>query len=135
MMREDRFLDLFGKIDDKFVMDALPKNISSDREQAEEENNYVRKAVVVTPTEENIEITKKDLRIYWMTRILGAAAAIALVGTGAFLLWKNWDKIAVSGNDRPGTVTSTIEAPVVTEAVTTAESTTTRDINDVIDEY
>ena len=116
MRREELVMDILGGLDDSFIEEAMPrtgKYAVSDSAVA---------AAPITLVETGTEISKKDLRIYWITRALGMAAVIALIVGAAVLLVQNWDKIAVSGNERPGivtTVTSDIVTPDTTETDTT----------------
>ena len=119
MRREERFMNILGGLDEKYVALAMPR--SCGHGTVGDSGNVTE----IKPVEKNIEISRKDLRLYWIPRILGAAAAIALIGTGVFLLWKNWDKIAISGNDRPGeaTTVTTVSAPVITNDTSSPDTT------------
>lgn len=97
--RSDRLMKALGDIGADLIAKAAP--VFPEAPDTSEHGNII----AVTPYEPEIQLTKRDIRIYWITRILGAAAAIAIIGTGVFLLWKNWDKIAVKEPDRPGAVT------------------------------
>ena len=114
--RSDRLMKALGDIGADLIAKAAP--VFPDAPDTSEHGNII----AVTPYEPEIQLTKRDIRIYWITRILGAAAAIAIIGTGVFLLWKNWDKIAVSGNDRPGVVT-TVTSDTVTPDITETDTT------------
>lgn len=107
MRREERFMNILGGLDEKYVALAMPS--SCGHSTIGDTGNVV----YAQPSEDNTEVSKKDLRIYWITRALGMAAALALVVGGGIWMWKNWDKIAVSGNNRPGEVT-TVSEPAVT---------------------
>ncbi|MBP3856377.1 MAG: hypothetical protein IK990_12290 [Ruminiclostridium sp.] len=98
--RSDRLMKALGDIGADLIAKAAP--VFPEAPDTSEHGNII----AVTPYEPEIQLTKRDIRIYWITRILGAAAAIAIIGTGVFLLWKNWDKIAVREPDRPGIVTT-----------------------------
>ena len=107
MRREERVMEIIGRLDDKYISEALPKkaryDIKSEPDEAAAGASYSR------PAGNDIRITKKDIRMYRITRALGIAAALVLVVGGGVWLWKNWDKIAVSGSDRPGVVTTVSE--------------------------
>ena len=98
--RSDRLMKALGDIGADLIAKAAP--VFPEAPDTSEHGNII----AVTPYEPEIQLTKRDIRIYWITRILGAAAAIAIIGTGVFLLWKNWDKIAVKEPYRPGIVTT-----------------------------
>jgi|GEM_PF-5855573 len=121
MSREELVMDMIGELSDKFVAEALPKNFRNDKDAAKEESSSIRNVTFA----ENVEISKKDIRIYWITRALGMAAALALVVGGGVWLWKNWDKIAVSGNEKPGeaTTVTTVSAPVITNDTISPDTT------------
>ena len=101
--RSDRLMKALGDIGADLIAKAAP--VFPEAPDTSEHGNII----AVTPYEPEIQLTKRDIRIYWITRILGAAAAIAIIGTGVFLLWKNWDKIAAKDPDRPGVVTTVSE--------------------------
>ncbi len=106
MRREELVMDILGGLDDSFIEEAMPrtgKYAVSDSAVA---------AAPITLVETGTEISKKDLRIYWITRALGMAAVVALIVGAVVLLVQNWDKIAVSGNERPGVVTSVTNGTV-----------------------
>ena len=116
MSREELVMDMIGEIGDKYILEALPEHAEKP-DEAQTDN-----VIHIKPVEANIEISKKDLRIYWITHSLGVAAAAILIIGAAVLLIMNWDKIAVSGGERPGvvtTVTSDIVTPDITEPDTT----------------
>ena len=106
-------MDILGGLDDSFIEEAMPrtgKYAVSDSAVA---------AAPITLVETGTEISKKDLRIYWITRALGMAAVVALIVGAVVLLVQNWDKIAVSGNDRPGVVTSVTNGTVTPDITET----------------
>ncbi len=111
--RTDRLLKALGDIGEDLIEKAAPV-YSADSEAGE-----IIKTAVPTVYEPEVKITKKDLRIYWITRALGMAAVAALIVGAVVLLVQNWDKIAVSGNDRPGTVTSAAEPMESNESIVT----------------
>lgn len=89
MTREERFFDILGDLDEKYVALAMPRNCGhvTDGDARRE-----------TPYEyDDIQITKKEWRRYVAVRAAAICAAVLLVGAGALLLWQNWDKIAVGG--------------------------------------
>lgn len=117
MRREDIFMDIIGELDDKYIELAMPRPRRSSFAAA------TGSAAVVQSVGASGEVSKKDLRIYWITRALGMAAVTVLVFGAVFLLWKNWDKITVRDPDTP---------PVVTTETTTVTdpSVITTDIDD-----
>ena len=134
MTREDRFLDVFGKIDDKFLVSALPGAFDLDLG-----TTVIHAGNNIEP----IEVTEKDIRRYRIMQAVKYSTAAAVVIAAGALLWANWDKIAVSaGNSQPavttqgevfpgaasqgttGTVIS-LDPPIT---VTTTTDTTTADI-------
>ena len=111
MSREELVMDMIGEIGDKYILEAMPEHTEK---PAESQTGNV---IHIKPAEAYTEISKKDLRIYWITRALGMAAVVALIVGAVVLLVQNWDKIAVSGNDRPGTIVKYIdELPDISEA-------------------
>ena len=118
MSREELVMDMIGEIGDKYILEALPEHTEKP-DEAQTDN-----VIHIKPAEAYTEISKKDLRIYWITRALGMAAVVALIVGAAVLLVQNWDKIAVSGNDRPGMVT-TVSEPYVTSDSAITELITT----------
>ena len=109
--RADRLIKALGDIGEDLIEKAVP--VYSDDSRAGEGI----KTAVPTVYEPEVKITRKDLRIYWITRALGMAAAIALIVGAVVLLVQNWDKIAVSGNERPGTIVKYYEElPDISEA-------------------
>ncbi len=96
MTREDRFLDLFGKIDDKFVVSAMPRAFDLGLGTTE-----IRVINEITP----VELTKQELRRYRILQAVKYTAAAAVVITAGALLWANWDRIAVSGGGQPSATT------------------------------
>lgn len=111
MRREELVMDILGGLDDSFIEEAMPrtgKYAVSDSAVA---------AAPITLVETGTEISKKDLRIYWITRALGMAAVVALIVGAVVLLVQNWDKIAVSGNERPGVVTSVTNGTVTPDTI------------------
>ncbi|MBO6300955.1 MAG: hypothetical protein J6N15_00765 [Ruminiclostridium sp.] len=110
MRREELVMDILGGLDDSFIEEAMPrtgKYAVSDSAAA---------AAPITLVETGTEISKKDLRIYWITRALGMAAVVALIVGAVVLLVQNWDKIAVSGNERPGVVTTVSDTAITSSS-------------------
>lgn len=91
MTREDRFLDVFGKIDDKYLVTALPGDFEPDLGTA---------VIHAGNNIEAVEITEKDIRRYRILQAVKYSAAAAVVIAAGALLWANWDKIAVSGGEQ-----------------------------------
>ena len=79
MSREELVMDMIGEIGDKYILEALPEHAG----KPDDAQTY--NVIHVQPAEANIEISKKDLRIYWITRALGMAAAVALIVGAAVL--------------------------------------------------
>ena len=97
MTREDRFLDVFGKIDDKYLVTALPGAFEPDLGTA---------VIHADKSIEAVEITEKDIRRYRILQAVKYSAAAAVVIAAGALLWANWDKIAVSGGKSSSPVTT-----------------------------
>ncbi len=108
MRREELFMDILGGLDEKYVSMAMPR--SCDHSTVGDTGNVIE----IKPVEVSPEVSKKDMRIYWITRTLGMAAAAVLIVGAAVLLIMNWDKIAVSEPDRPGVVTTVGTSSAVT---------------------
>ena len=109
--RADRLLRALGDIGEDLIEKAAPVYLADS-----EAGGRVRK-VAPAIYEPEVKITKKDLRIYWITRALVMAAVVALIVGAVVLLVQNWDKIAVSGGERPGTIVKYIdELPDISEA-------------------
>ncbi|MBO6230637.1 MAG: hypothetical protein J6O50_08715 [Ruminiclostridium sp.] len=109
--RADRLLKALGNIGEDLIDKAAPVYPADSGA-----GGSVRK-VATAIYEPEVKITKKDLRIYWITRALGMAAVAALIVGAVVLLVQNWDKIAVSGGERPGTIVKYIdELPDISEA-------------------
>ncbi len=98
--RSDRLMKALGDIGADLIAKAAP--VFPEAPDTSEHGNII----AVTPYEPEIQLTKRDIRIYWITRALGMAAVLALVVGGGVWLLKNWDKIAVKEPDRPGIVTT-----------------------------
>ncbi len=109
MRREELALVILGELDESFIDEAMPKKAAfsagDDTVGGQRPKEFGEIA----------EVSKRDVRIYWITRALGMAAVVALIVGAVVLLVQNWDKIAVSGNDRPGEITD-ISEPVVTDS-------------------
>ncbi|MCR4779500.1 MAG: hypothetical protein K5876_00240 [Ruminiclostridium sp.] len=105
MRREELVMDILGELGDRFVTEAMPK-----------EKEYAVHGGSAQSREDGADISRRDLRIYMMTRALGIAAALFLAVGGIVLLVMNWDKIAVREPERPSSTT--------TSAVTTAPAST-----------
>ncbi len=121
MRREEFVMDVIGELDDRLLAEAMPMN-GSDSGTAVE----IRHIAFETP-DKSAEISKKDLRIYWVTRSLGVAAAAFLIIGAAVLLIINWDKIAIKNPDKPGMVTTVIEPYVTSDSAITEPITTEPD--------
>ena len=122
MRREEMFMDILGGLDEKYVSMAMPR--SCGHSTVGDTGNVIE----IKPVEVSPEVSKKDMRIYWITRALGMAAALALVVGGGVWLWQNWDKIAVKEPDRPGVVTAVSESITTTIAKPDITSETTNDV-------
>ncbi|HBI52609.1 MAG TPA: hypothetical protein DDX72_07480 [Ruminococcaceae bacterium] len=94
----DRLMKALGDIGEDLIEKAAPVY------PADSEAGESIKTAVPAVYEPEVKITRKDRVIYWVTRSLGIAAAVTLIAGAAVLLVQNWDKIAVSGNERPGTI-------------------------------
>ena len=102
MKREELFMDILGDLDEKYIAFAMPDKSSRDNDTAADTKIVTSAAHI----DDNDKTAKKDHIIYIVTRVLGVAAALALIAGGGAWLWKNWDKIAVREPDRPGVVTT-----------------------------
>ena len=118
MRREELFMDILGGLDEKYVSMAMPR--SCGHSTVGDTGNVIE----IKPVEVSPEVSRKDLRIYWITRTLGMAAAAVLIVGAAVLLIMNWDKIAVREPDRPGIVTPQ-STTIDTEPVKSSESSVT----------
>ncbi len=94
MNREERFLELLSGLDDRLIERTMPADTATS----------VTGAV---QTGESAEISRRDLRIYMTVRALGIAAAVVLIVGAAYLLIKNWDRIAARDPEPPAAVTTT----------------------------
>ncbi len=117
MRREERFMNILGGLDHKYVEMAMPRYAG--RNEADDTRH-----IVIDTSAEAVEISKKDVRRYMIMRLLGMAAVVALIVGAAVLLVRNWDKIAVREPERPGVITTVIEPDVtsgsaITELITT----------------
>ena len=111
MRREELFIDILGGLDEKYVSLAMPRSCGYDIP------DDTRKTVPLKPVEVAREVSRKDRVIYWVTHTLGMAAVVALIVGAVVLLVQNWDKIVVSGGERPGTIVKYIdELPDISEA-------------------
>ena len=128
MRREERFMNILGGLDEKYVAMAMPS--SCGHSIVGDSGNVIE----IKSVEDNIEISKKDLRIYWITRVLGMAAALALVVGGGVWLWKNCDKISVSGNESKGEVTSSTEIATRHDILITPEESVSITVESNIDD-
>ena len=117
MRREDIFMDLIGELDDNYI--ALAMSRPKRRAIISETRNIT----FVHPVEVENNVSKRELRLYYITRVLGMAAVTFLIVGAAVLLIMNWEKIMVRDPDTP---------PVVTTDVTTVTepSIITTDIDD-----
>ncbi len=95
MRREERFMNILGGLDEKYVAMAMPSYAG--RNEADDTRH-----IVLDTSAETVEISKKEVRRYMIIRALGMAALIALIVGAAVLLVQNWDKIAVREPERPG---------------------------------
>ena len=107
-------MDILGGLDEKYVALAMPRSCGHST------TDDTHTATAIESVELDGKITTKDRILYWVTHSLGVAAAAFLIIGAAVLLIMNWDKIAVSGNDRPGVIT-TVSEPVVTSDSTITE--------------
>lgn len=127
MRREDIFMEILGDLDERFVMPAMPHS-----------GGYPAAADGILPetTEALPGISKGEVRRYMIMRTLGIAAAVVLVIGGAFLLWQNWDKIAVKDPASPAVIT-TVTAETTVQPLTepTQTSITTSAISETVDGY
>ena len=126
MRREELFMDILGGLDEKYVSMAMPR--SCGHSTVGDTGNVIE----IKPVEVSPEVSRKDLRIYWITRTLGMAAAAVLIVGAAVLLIMNWDKIAVRGPDTPSVVTTdntTMTEPsiIITDSTTADEDPATPD--------
>ncbi len=111
MRREELALVILGELDESFIDEAMPKKaaFSAGNDTAGVQHPEMIKEVA--------EVSKRDIRIYWITRALGMAAVVALIVGAAVLLVQNWDKIAVKEPERPGAIVKYIEElPDISEA-------------------
>lgn len=110
-------MDLIGELDDNYI--ALAMSRPKRRAIVSETRNIT----FVQPVEIENNVSKRELRLYYITRVLGMAAVTFLIVGAAVLLIMNWDKIMVRDPDTP---------PVVTTDVTTVTepSIITTDIDD-----
>lgn len=95
MRREERFMNILGGLDHKYVEMAMPRYTG--RNEADDTRH-----IVLDTSAETVEISKKDVRRYMIMRAIGMAAVVALIVGAAVLLVRNWDKIAVREPERPG---------------------------------
>ncbi len=131
MRREERFMNILGGLDEKYVAMAMPSYAG--RNEADDTRH-----IVLDTSAETVEISKKDVRRYMIMRAIGMAAVVVLIVGAAVLLVQNWDKIAVREPERPGAVTSMTEISESTASVDAAESTadnTNDTISDIIEDY
>ena len=119
MRREELFMDILGGLDEKYVSMAMPR--SCGHSTVGDTGNVIE----IKPVEVSPEVSKKDMRIYWITRTLGMAAAAVFIIGAAVLLIMNWDKIAVRGPDTPPVVTT--DNTTMTEPTITFTDSTTAD--------
>ena len=131
MRREERFMNILGGLDHKYVEMAMPRYTGQN--EADDTCH-----IVLDTSAETVEISKKDVRRYMIMRAIGMAAVVALIVGAAVLLVQNWDKIAVREPERPGAVTSMTEISESTASVAAAESTandTNDTISDITEDY
>ena len=102
MRREDIFMDLIGELDDNYI--ALAMSRPKRRAIVSETRNIT----FVQPVEVENNVSKRELRLYYITRVLGLAAVTFLIVGAAVLLIMNWDKIVVRDPDTPPVVTTDI---------------------------
>ena len=114
--RADRLIKALGDIGEDLIEKAAPAYTSADSASVPvNSGGFVQYG-------SEVQITKKERIIYWVTHSLGVAAAAILIIGAAVLLIMNWDKIAVKEPDRPGevtTVTNGTVMPNITEPDTT----------------
>ena len=102
MRREDIFMDLIGELNDNYI--ALAMSRPKRRAIVSETRNIT----FVQPVEVENNVSKRELRLYYITRVLGMAAVTFLIVGAAVLLIMNWDKIVVRDPDTPPVVTTDI---------------------------
>ena len=119
MRREELVMEVIGELDDRLLAEAIPLNVGHS------ETGATVRRIAFDDSVRPIEVSRKEVRRYMIMRAMGMAASAMLVVGAAVLLIMNWDKIAVSGNDRPGETTSITETPVVTSSITTSASSVT----------
>ena len=109
--RADRLIKALGDIGEDLIEKAAPTYLDADSAAVP-----VNSANLVQYGSE-VQITKKERIIYWVTHSLGVAAAAFFIIGAAVLLIMNWDKIAVREPDRPGTIVNdTNGLPDISEA-------------------
>lgn len=119
--RSDRLMKALGDIGADLIAKAAP--VFPEAPDTSEHGNII----AVTPYEPEIQLTKRDIRIYWITRALGMAAVLALVVGGGVWLLKNWDKIAVKEPDRPSdSISSTTQDSIWDDKIPEFETETDR---------
>ena len=131
MRREEKFMNILGGLDHKYVEMAMPRYAGQN--EADDTRH-----IVLDTSAETVEISKNDVRRYMIMRALGMAAFVALIVGAAVLLVQNWDKIAVREPERPGAVTSMTESSESTASVDAAESNandTNDTISDITEDY
>ena len=107
--RADRLIKALGDIGEDLIEKAAPAYTNADSASVPvNSGGFVQYG-------SEVQITKKERIIYWVTHSLGVAAAAILIIGAAVLLIMNWDKIAVKEPDRPSVssdTTSSATAPV-----------------------
>ena len=110
MRREELALMILGELDESFIDEAMPKKAAF---SAGNDTAGVQRPEMI---KEVAEVSKRDVRIYWITRALGMAAVVALIVGAVVLLVQNWDKIAVSGGERLGVVTTVSDTAITSSS-------------------
>ena len=119
--RADRLIKALGDIGEDMIEKAAPTYLDADSAAVP-----VNSANLVQYGSE-VQITKKERIIYWVTHSLGVAAAAFFIIGAAVLLIMNWDKIAVR---EP----AVIDAATTTFAASENDDTATLYVPDIIPE-
>ena len=99
--RADRLIKALGDIGEDLIEKAAPAYTNADSASVPvNSGGFVQYG-------SEVQITKKERIIYWVTHSLGVAAAAILIIGAAVLLIMNWDKIAVKEPDKPSVSSDT----------------------------